>query len=199
VIFEDCKLISDSMVSSMQQKIISLQNCGYFHVISVTWIYCFLYRMKIPKSNSIFWKPAFIETNVSNLDNNKRETEKNLNSNMNVSTLSILSEACNNILFHKKEVKEEKHTHTSWSWIYNFLCYQCLSPLRLWDPIQLRQCVLDTTLWDKVCQWLAKGRWFFPYTVSSIASLGKSEYIVLINRRQLHIHRNIEGCFAFNN
>ena len=31
---------------------------------------------------------------------------------MNVSTLSILSEACNNILFHKKEVKEEKKTHT---------------------------------------------------------------------------------------
>jgi hypothetical protein len=117
VIFEDCKLISDSMVSSIQQKIISLQNCGYFHVISVTWIYCFLYRMKIPKSISVFWKPAFIETNVSNLDNNKRETEKNLNSNMNVSTLSILSEACNNILFHKKEVKEEKHTHTQTTYV----------------------------------------------------------------------------------
>ena len=76
----------------------------------------------------------------------KEKLKKNLKPNMNVSTLSILSEACNNILFHKKEVKEEKNTHTnnacnsqnnkkymgpSWSWIYNFLCYQCLSPLRL--------------------------------------------------------------------
>ena len=42
------------------------------------------------------------------------------------------------------------------SWIYN---YQCLSPLtRVQIPI--RQGVLNTTLCDKVCQWLAAGRWF---------------------------------------
>ena len=27
-----------------------------------------------------------------------------------------------------------------------------------------RRGVLDTTLCDKVCQWLATGRWFFPVT-----------------------------------
>jgi len=46
------------------------------------------------------------------------------------------------------------------SWIYNYLCNQCLSPLILWVRIPLRQGVLDTTLYDKVCQWLAAGRWF---------------------------------------
>jgi len=32
------------------------------------------------------------------------------------------------------------------SWIYNYLCNQCLSPLTLWVLIQLRRGVLDTTL-----------------------------------------------------
>ena len=46
------------------------------------------------------------------------------------------------------------------SWIYNYLCNQCLSPLMLWVRISIRtRC---TTLFDKVCQWLGKGRWFSP-------------------------------------
>jgi hypothetical protein len=48
------------------------------------------------------------------------------------------------------------------SWIYNYLCNQCLSPLTLWLRIPPRRGVLDTTLCDKVCQWLATGRWFSP-------------------------------------
>jgi hypothetical protein len=32
----------------------------------------------------------------------------------------------------------------------------------LWVQIQLRRAVLDTTLCDKVCQWLAAGQWFSP-------------------------------------
>ena len=44
------------------------------------------------------------------------------------------------------------------SWIYNYLCNQCLSPLVLWVRISIRtKC---TTLFDKVCQWLAISRWF---------------------------------------
>jgi hypothetical protein len=35
----------------------------------------------------------------------------------------------------------------------------------LWVPIPLRWSVLDTTLCDKVCQWLAAGRWFSPVRV----------------------------------
>ena len=58
---------------------------------------------------------------------------------------------------------------SSWSWsygssIYNYLCNQCLSSLMLWVRIQLRQGVLDTTLW------LATGRWF-----SLVSSTNKTD------------------------
>jgi len=46
------------------------------------------------------------------------------------------------------------------SWIYNYLCNQCLSPLMLWVRISIRARL--TTVCDKVCQWLATGRWFYP-------------------------------------
>jgi hypothetical protein len=55
----------------------------------------------------------------------------------------------------------------SWSfgsWIYNYLCNQCLSPLTLWVWIPLRRGVLDTTLCDKVCQCLTTVWWFSPGT-----------------------------------
>ena len=53
----------------------------------------------------------------------------------------------------------------SWSWSYgcwinNYLCNQFLSPLMLWVRISIR--ARYTTLCDKVCQWLATGRWFPP-------------------------------------
>jgi hypothetical protein len=56
-------------------------------------------------------------------------------------------------------------TGPSWSWsygswIYNYLCNQCLSPLKLWVQTPFRQGVLDTTLCDKICQLLATGQWF---------------------------------------
>ena len=51
----------------------------------------------------------------------------------------------------------------SWSygsWIYNYLCNRCLSPLMMLVRLPLRtRC---TTLYDKVCQWHATGRWFSP-------------------------------------
>ena len=34
--------------------------------------------------------------------------------------------------------------------------------LKLWVQIPLSQGLLNTTLCDKVCQWLAAGRWFPP-------------------------------------
>jgi hypothetical protein len=36
--------------------------------------------------------------------------------------------------------------------------------LQLWASIPLRRGLLDTTLFDKVCQWLAAGRWYFAGT-----------------------------------
>ena len=64
----------------------------------------------------------------------------------------------------------------SWSygsWIYNYLCNQFLSPLKLWVRNSARQGVLDTTLCDKVCHWLAAGRWFSPGT--PVSSIDKTE------------------------
>ena len=46
-------------------------------------------------------------------------------------------------------------------------CNQCLSLLTLRDRTPLRQGVLDTTLYDKVCQWFATGRWFSWSTMVS--------------------------------
>ena len=55
------------------------------------------------------------------------------------------------------------------SWIYNYQCNRCLSPLMLWVRLLLRaRC---TTLCDKVCQWLAAGRWFSPCPPASSATI----------------------------
>jgi hypothetical protein len=63
------------------------------------------------------------------------------------------------------KLSDVSHFTASWpwshgSWIYNYLCNQCLSPLMLWVRISIR--AMCTTWWDKVCQWLATGRWFSP-------------------------------------
>ena len=59
----------------------------------------------------------------------------------------------------------------SYSRIYNYLCNQCLSPLMVWVRISIR--ARYTTLCDKVCQWLATGRWFFPG--SPVSSTNKTD------------------------
>ena len=64
----------------------------------------------------------------------------------------------------------------SWSygsWIYNHLGNQCLSPLTKWFQILLSWGVFDTTLCDKVCQWLARGRWFSQGT--PVSSTNKTD------------------------
>ena len=60
------------------------------------------------------------------------------------------------------------------SWIYNYLCNQCLSPLILWVRTPLRRGVLDTTLCDKGCQWLAICRWFSLGT--PVSSTNKTDH-----------------------
>jgi hypothetical protein len=97
------------------------------------------------------------------------------------------------LLFHCKKVSEENNKNwvyysfrgQLWSWsygscIYNYLCNQCLSPLRLWVWILLRQGVLNTTLYDKVCQWLVTGRWFSLGTPVSSTNKTDCYYITEI-------------------
>jgi hypothetical protein len=57
------------------------------------------------------------------------------------------------------------------SWIYNFLCNQCLSPLKLWVRNLFRRGVCNMS--DNVCQWLAAGWWFSPGT--SVSSTNKTD------------------------
>ena len=60
------------------------------------------------------------------------------------------------------------------SWIYNYICNQCLSPVTLWVRILLRWYVLDTTLCGKVCQWLPTAWWFSLGTL--VSSTNKTDH-----------------------
>ena len=77
-------------------------------------------------------------------------------------------------------------TGLSWSWsygslIYNYLCNQCLLSLTLWVPSPLMRGVIGTTICDKVCQWLATGRWFSPGTqVSSTNNTDRHDIIEIL-------------------
>ena len=74
-----------------------------------------------------------------------------------------------------------KRSSWSWSyiygsWIHEYLWNPCLSPLTLWVRIPIRRGVLDTTLCDKVCQWLTTGRWISPGTpISSTNKTGRQD------------------------
>jgi hypothetical protein len=71
----------------------------------------------------------------------------------------------------------------SWSygsWIYNYQCNLCPSPLILWVRIPLRTSC--ATLCYKVYQWLAAGRWFSPGTpVWSARKTDRHDIVKLIN------------------
>ena len=89
----------------------------------------------------------------------------------------------------------------SWSygsWIYNYLCNQCLSPPSLWFRILLMASVLDTTLCDKVCQWLATGLWFSPSTpVSSTNKADRHDIAEILLKVALNTtHLNIKTFLA---
>jgi len=57
---------------------------------------------------------------------------------------------------------------------YIICCAQCLSLLTLWVRIPLGRGVLDTTLCDKVCQWLVSGLYFSPGT--HVSSNNKTDH-----------------------
>ena len=58
----------------------------------------------------------------------------------------------------------------SWSygsWIYHYLCNQCLSPYYSWE--------FESRLCDKGFQWLTVGRWFSPGTGTPVSSTNKTD------------------------
>ena len=78
----------------------------------------------------------------------------------------------------------------SWSycsWIYNYLCNQCISPLTLWVRTPLRWGVFYTVLCDQVCQWPWAGRWFSPDTpVSSTNKTGRHNITEMLLKAALN-------------
>ena len=82
------------------------------------------------------------------------------------------------IICHK-QFQEPSWSHGSW--IYKYLCIQCLSPLALWGRTSLRRDVVDITLCDKVCQWLAAGLWFSQSTLVSSTNLTEIWLKVVFN------------------
>jgi hypothetical protein len=62
----------------------------------------------------------------------------------------------------------------TWESSWSYGSWICLSPLTLWVWIPLGRGLLDTTLCDKVCQWLATGRWFSPGTL--VPSTNKTDH-----------------------
>jgi hypothetical protein len=83
------------------------------------------------------------------------------------------------------------------SWIYNYLCNQCLSPLMLWVRILIRaRC---TTLCDKVCQWLATGLWFsLGSPVSSINKTDCHDITEILLKVALNIIKQTNNKNKFN-
>jgi hypothetical protein len=92
-----------------------------------------------------------------------------------IKALFIYLNLCPSVKLESLSCSSTKHPYPfllrrpSWpwsygSWIYNYLCNQCLSSLALWVLILLRWGILDTTLCDQVCHWLETGQWFFPGT-----------------------------------
>ena len=66
------------------------------------------------------------------------------------------------------------------SWIYNYICNQCLSPLKLWvrTPFIARRTWYNI-MW-KVCYWHATCRWFSLGTPVSSTNKTDSHHIVEI-------------------
>ena len=89
------------------------------------------------------------------------------------------------------------------SWIYNYLCSQCLSPLKF----EFEHCswwgVLDTTLCDKVCQWFVTGRSFYPGT--TVSSTNKTdchnvaEILLKVALNTIKIKKRMHTIYMYKN
>ena len=79
-------------------------------------------------------------------------------------------------LFYSTKVMSWSWLHGSW--IYNYMCYRCLSPLTLWVRISpIGRCNRYNIIRDKGFQWFAIGRWFSPGpTVSSTNKTRQPRY-----------------------
>ena len=91
----------------------------------------------------------------------------------------LYSKSCYGYLQNKNSYTSVCEANRSIFWTVNsydhnnFRINPCLLPLTLWVRIPLRRSILDTTLCNKVCQWLTAGRWFSPGT--PVSSTNKTD------------------------
>jgi len=92
----------------------------------------------------------------------------------------------------------------SWSygsWIYNYLCNQGMSPLTLWVRTPLRRHQLDTTLCNKVCQWLGQvGGFLRPLRFPLPILLNATEILLKVAFSTINQtdHNNINVILIYN-
>ena len=69
--------------------------------------------------------------------------------------------------------------------IYNYLCNQYLSPLKLWVWILLMVRCTDTTIYDQVCQWFPQG------------TPASSTYLYITNNNEFTVNKKVGNSFFF--
>ena len=79
------------------------------------------------------------------------ETVLNYSSNSTIWMYCILNQIHNWWTFYLYATEGPSWSWSYDSWIYNYLCNRCLSPLTLWVRIPFRRGVFDTTLCDNIC------------------------------------------------
>ena len=86
--------------------------------------------------------------------------------------------------------------------MYNYLCNQCLSSLKLWVRIPLMaRCsrYKITNVYDKVCKWLATNRWFSPATpVSYTNETDLYDITEILLKVELNIINQVLWVIVFN-
>ena len=101
-----------------------------------------------------------------------------------ISDLGIVPTVWYFFVFHSILQRTMIHMGPPWSygsWIYSYLCNQCLSPLMLWVRISIRARYTTQSIHDKICQWLATVRWFSPGTpVSSTSKTDRHDITKLL-------------------
>ena len=88
-------------------------------------------------------------------------------------------------IFHYRSPLGSSWSWLYGSWIYSYLCNQCMSPLKLW--------IRTPTLFDKVCQWLATGGWCSPGTpVSSTNKIPRHDIAEILLKVALNTINQIK-------
>ena len=132
------------------------------------WIIGEIYRVgQDSKHTIIFWQNVEEKCKFQKIYWNKSKTvlhSTTEDNNIMVAVISVIqySVKWNGVLTFVFPVSWLSWSCSYGSWIYNYLCNQWISPpkfeFRSWRG------ALDTTLCDKVYQWLAIGLWFFSVT-----------------------------------